>query len=75
MGSLRSPMPLDDVLTWCLIHFVHEDEANAAMHTADVRYSPITFRVAEQLHLVRSQHPLVLAVIAAKGAYVEDTGR
>jgi hypothetical protein len=73
---MTSPMPLDDVLTWCLIHFVHEDEANAAMHTADVRYSPITFRVAEQLaDHGEIDHPLVAAVMGAKGAYAEDTGR
>lgn len=69
-------MNLEDVLTWCLIHFVHADEANAAMHCAEVRYSPITFRLAEALvSLGENEHPLVVAVMLDRGAYVEDTGR
>ena len=34
-------------------HFVHLDHANAAIHCADVRYSPITFRFAEMLDAMR----------------------
>jgi hypothetical protein len=74
-------MTLVEVLGECLRHFVHADESNAAMHCAPVRYSPITFRVAEQLsalghELGRTPDPgLVWEVMGAKGEYAEDTGR
>ncbi len=82
INRLREPnMAVSDVLWECLRHFAHMDEANAAMHTAQVRYSPITFRLAEAL--VRSFEPLdngpkdeaVRRVFAHKGLYPEDTGR
>ena len=31
------------------LHFYHLDHSNAAVHMAPVRYSPITFRLAEAL--------------------------
>ena len=31
------------------LHFYHLDHSNAAIHMAPVRYSPITFRLAEAL--------------------------
>lgn len=69
-------MELEELLTQCLRHFVHLDESNAAIHCAPVRYSPITFRLAERLgqgHL--SEDPFVTAVISHVGSYEEDTGR
>ena len=74
-------MTVDEVLWECFRHFVHLDEANAAMHTAPVRYSPITFRIAEQLEPIPlnwfspDNHRLLASVLSHKGAYEEDKGR
>lgn len=69
-----------------LRHFYYLDHANAAMHMAQVRYSPITFRVAEALadnthgvYIVMvnegwSENELQ-AVMNDKGRYPEDRGR
>lgn len=74
-------MTTDELLMQCLRHFVHLDHSNAAVHTAPVRYSPITFRLAEAL--MRSFEPgpdpldnaMVRAVFDHIGRYEEDTGR
>lgn len=58
------------------LHVYHQDHANAAMHCANVRYSPITFRLAE---LIRRNwainDPQLIAVIDDLGKYEEDKGR
>jgi hypothetical protein len=64
-------------------HFVHLDHANAAIHTADVRYSPITFRLAELLDSMRPvavpddelSLQLLNEVLSHLGLYEEDPGR
>lgn len=61
-------------------HFYHLDHSNAAVHTAAVRYSPITFRLAEAINeLADEVTPKVYAdvydVLTDMGAYEEDTGR
>jgi hypothetical protein len=38
-----------DVLLWCFDYFFHQDKANACMHLAPVKFSPITFRLLERL--------------------------
>jgi hypothetical protein len=64
-------------------YFFHMDCANAAMHQGTVRYSPITFRLAEFMH---DEYPVAIhfdpvkyhdvhLVLADKGAYAEDPGR
>lgn len=66
------------VLGWCLSHFVHIDEANACMHCAPVRYSPITFRVAEIVMTMAGPahaHKLASEVLSHRGKYAEDKGR
>jgi hypothetical protein len=71
----------ETVLFECLRFFVHRDEMNAALHFSPVKYSPITFRIAEtlrdfmtdQLHLDRD--PDVIRVLEHVGRYEEDTGR
>jgi hypothetical protein len=75
-------MSLDQLLWECFRHFVHLDESNAAVHCSLVRYSPITFRLAEQLDLMIRRddlHPrndaLLTEVLAHRGAYPEDRGR
>jgi hypothetical protein len=66
------------------LHFFHLDHSNAAIHMAPVRYSPITFRLAEALsHEDRVQDLCydglvggeVAKVMADRGVYPEDTGR
>lgn len=66
---------LEQAADWALVHFVHADQANAAMHCAPVRYSPITFRLAESLDKLGVKTTEVVAVMADKGRYDEDPGR
>lgn len=73
-------MTLNDVLFQCLRHFAHMDESNAAMHCAAVRYSPITFRLAEELMaqssaLTEEDDGTISRVMSHVGQYAEDTGR
>jgi hypothetical protein len=79
---LRPQMTIDQVLWECFRHFIHLDESNAAMHTAPVRYSPITFRVAEHLAPILKRDWLspdgryqLQQVVNHLGAYEEDKGR
>jgi hypothetical protein len=72
---------IDHVLWECFRHFVHLDEANAAIHFAPVRYSPLTFRLAEHLAPIPSEwltppdDYLLRNVLNHLGAYEEDRGR
>ena len=76
-------MTLNALLYQCLRHFVHLDESNAAIHCAPVRYSPITFRLAEQLHstLIDPDNDwldldnTIAIVMSHVGQYEEDLGR
>jgi hypothetical protein len=69
--------PLLTAARHALRHFVHLDEANAAIHCAEVRYSPLTFRLAEALAAddVTDADSTVARVLAHVGAYAEDPGR
>lgn len=70
-------------IAWhCFRHFVHLDHSNAAIHCAPVRYSPITFRLAEMLNEMPVAVPvddfsikLLDQVVDALGKYEEDKGR
>ena len=72
-----------DALTAGFNLVYHQDHANAAMHCATVRYSPITFRFAELIHAAAYDDEYftgdladhVMRVINDKGAYEEDKGR
>lgn len=72
-----------DVIAFCLRHFKHLDESNAAIHMAPVRYSPITFALAERIRwrAVRSTRfsaedmQNVREVLAHRGKYALDKGR
>jgi hypothetical protein len=72
---------LEFVLYQSFLKMYHEDRANAAMHCAEVRYSPLTFRLAEALedHLKvapsNEVYPDVYTVLLDKGTYDEDPGR
>lgn len=78
-------MTLHDVLWHSFRHFYHLDHSNAAMHCAPVRYSPITFRLAEEIRNERVRlheekpsavvFPEVYSVLLDLGEYPEDTGR
>lgn len=71
-------MSLEDTLWYAFVHFYHLDKSNAAFHTSEVRYSPITFRLAEHVwsHSQNLHHSEQLrSVILDSGAYEEDTGR
>jgi hypothetical protein len=78
----RQTVSADQVLWECFRHFAHMDEANAAIHCAQVRYSPITFRLAEHLApiletdwLAPHNHALLQGVVDHMGHYEEDPGR
>lgn len=70
---------MSDALEWCLRHFKHLDEANAAIHCARVRYSPITFRLAAQISgangLDEEAYADARAVLLDQGQYTPDPGR
>lgn len=65
------------VLDWCFMYFFHMDHSNAAIHNALVRYSPITFRLAQALNEATGtgSPDEVAEVLAHLGAYPEDKGR
>jgi len=70
---------MNDVLLWAFEQNYHADKMNAAVHCAPVKFSPLTFRLADalfeawpdddditgELHEVRSH----------KGRYALDPGR
>jgi hypothetical protein len=60
-----------------LVYFVAMDRKNAAIHCSPVRYSPITFRLAEALAQVDGWEvtETVVDVLAHTGKYAEDPGR
>lgn len=75
-------LPLDQVLWSAFEHFAHLDESNAAIHCAAVRWSPLTFRLADQLdamnvydNLTFPNAELLRKVMRHRGQYAEDTGR
>lgn len=73
-------MTLKTVLLHAFRQNFHADHSNAAIHCADVRYSPLTFRLAEQLEnqglVIDAEHfSDVFMVLRDRGAYTEDTGR
>ena len=63
------------VLADCLRYFAHRDESNAALHGSQVRYSPITFRIAEALTASDRPSHLAFDVMSHAGRYEEDRGR
>lgn len=81
-GELTPALTIDQTLWQCFRYFANADQMNAAMHTAIVRYSPITFRVAEHLApilgngwLTADSEALLWEVLNHRGAYQEDPGR
>ena len=66
---------ITEAALWAVQHFEATDRANAAMHCAPVRYSPVTFRLARALHACGATDAYVQRVIDHDGAYAEDPGR
>jgi hypothetical protein len=56
-------------------YFYYLDNANAQIHLSEVRYSPITFLLADSLYLMSDRSPEVTAVLAHKNQYPLDRGR
>lgn len=71
-------MTLDDILWNCFQQNFHADCSNAAIHTAPVRYSPLTFRLAEYIWDTFPGFRVnddLRAVWLDRNQYQEDTGR
>ena len=73
-------MNLEEVLNYAFQQNYHLDHSNAAIHCGKVRYSPLTFRLAEQISRFANAHNQditeeVATVMRDKGAYEEDKGR
>ena len=72
-------MSLVQVLLAAFRQNFHLDHANAQVRCAMVRYSPLTFRLAEQIaeHTKIDQDHFsdVWMVLVDRGVYAEDTGR
>lgn len=70
---------LEEAALWALNYFEHSDTANAQMHCAPVKYSPLTFRLAMALHDAWPQIETVTdemaRVLQHVGAYQPDPGR
>lgn len=63
-------------VTYAFVHFYHQDCAHAAVHCSGVRFSPLTFRLAEMLEdmgLDIGQEQF--HVLSHRGSYEEDPGR
>jgi hypothetical protein len=73
MGSEAGIMDQTELLAECFRHFWGLDVSNAAIHCAPVRYSPITFRLAEVLEQYGGD--AIEDVLSDKGRYSEDKGR
>jgi hypothetical protein len=66
---------LSEAALWALDYFEATDRANAQIHCAPVRYSPVTFRLARALRTYAPDARAVIEVCAVDGAYAEDPGR
>lgn len=71
----RDEMDLENTLWSAFRHAYHADHSNAAMHCATVRYSPLTFRLAELLTAMGRGSMEIGAVMFDAGQYAEDKGR
>jgi hypothetical protein len=74
--------PLERVLWAAFAFHAHRDEMNAATHMSPPRYSPLTFRLADQLDAMNVYSgldtvsvELLREVMRHRGQYAEDGGR
>jgi len=68
-------MTPEEALEWIVSHFFHVDQANAAMHCNEVKYSPITFAAAEALQALGGDTYPMHKILQHKGRYELDPGR
>jgi hypothetical protein len=76
--EIEPKMPLHEILWYSFEHMYHLDHSNAPIHTNTVRYSPLTFRLAEYIWSVFPSYRLnqdLRAVVLDSGRYEEDPGR
>jgi hypothetical protein len=70
---------LREAALWAFLHFEALDQANAKIHCAPVRYSPITFRLNRALCAVWAEDQDIVEemrrVRQHDGLYEEDQGR
>ena len=64
-----------EALEWAVMHFYHIDEANAAMHCNMVKYSPITFAMAQALQQLGGSTYYMNKILSHVGQYELDSGR
>lgn len=68
-----------DPRMWCFEYFYHMDKANACMHCAPVRFSPLTFDLAHSLLADWSEDEDITSELAEVrdhiGKYELDPGR
>jgi hypothetical protein len=70
----------EEVLTFAFTQNYHADKSNAAIHCSPVRFSPLTFRLAEILIREADSNVVLYTaelaeVIEHLGKYREDAGR
>lgn len=72
----EDPMhPVRLAVDLALTHHAHRDVSNAAIHGGPVRFSPLTFRLAEAASALGIVGGWVAEVAQAAGTYAEDSGR
>lgn len=64
---------MNDPILHAFLHFYHLDRANASIHMAEVRFSPLTFSLAAELGSWSSEE--VEEVHYHQGKYELDKGR
>lgn len=78
LQDIEPRMELHEILWFSFLHMYHLDHSNAPIHCGIVRYSPLTFRLAEYMwrhYPGYRNHESLRAVILDSGAYEEDLGR
>jgi hypothetical protein len=68
-------MNIGSAALYAFRHFYHADIANAAIHLAPVKFSPIVFTLAEALVANGFEGDDLAEVIRHKGLYAPDPGR
>lgn len=71
----RADARLLNAAAWALEHFEATDRANACIHMSQVRYSPVTFELAEAIKENGGTGAAIEAVLADRGRYPLDQGR
>lgn len=74
-SSPAAQMQLAGAAAWALEHFEAADRANAAIHMSQVRYSPVTFELAEALEAAGARGLAISRVLEHRGRYALDRGR